>query len=45
MLETPGRAFRFYGSGCGFADWHKLVMVGYMMSMIVLFGNFAMKVR
>ena len=29
-----------YGSSCGFADWHKLVMIGYMITMMGLFANF-----
>lgn len=33
----------FKSSDCGFADWHKLIMVLYMVSMLTLFGNFFLK--
>jgi len=33
-------AMYFNGSACGFPDWLKIVMIGYMASMLVLFGRF-----
>ncbi len=38
--RTQSTAAWAYGSNCGFADWHKLVMIGYMMTMMGLFANF-----
>ena len=31
------------GPDCGFPDWYKIVMMGYMTSMLVLFMDFYLK--